>query len=163
MLIVPGLVHADDPVFLASSAGELQRTIDIVSAWCVEHGAEFHVNQVKTVAFRMGGSGEAPRFTFPSLVGGVSVPSDIASGAVKKWLGWMWDVSCGAQPPGASSGISLPSTQNYIASHAGFSAISKGHITPIVASDGSIRQFPALICVDGMPYPALAISALLEA
>ncbi|MDG2273167.1 MAG: adenylate/guanylate cyclase domain-containing protein [Halioglobus sp.] len=72
-------------------------------------------------------------------------------------------VSCGAQPPGASSGISLPSTQNYIASHAGFSAISKGHITPIVASDGSIRQFPALICVDGMPYPALAISALLEA
>lgn len=72
-------------------------------------------------------------------------------------------VSCSAQISAASSGISLPSTSNYIASHAGFSGISKGHITPIVASDGSIRQFPALICVDGMPYPALAISALLEA
>jgi CHASE2 domain-containing sensor protein len=71
-------------------------------------------------------------------------------------------VSCSAQA-GASGGISLPDTQNYIASHAGFLGISKGHIALTVASDGSIRQFPALICVDGMPYPALAISALLEA
>ena len=72
-------------------------------------------------------------------------------------------VSCGVQAFGGNSGVSLPSTQNFVASHAGLAGISKGHITPIVASDGSIRQFPALICVDGMPYPALAISALLEA
>jgi len=71
-------------------------------------------------------------------------------------------VSCSAEA-GASGGLSLPGTQSYIASHAGFAAISKGHIALTVASDGSIRQFPALICVDGMPYPALAISALLEA
>jgi len=72
-------------------------------------------------------------------------------------------VSCNAQAMGAGTGISLPSTQSFIASHAGFSEISKGHIGVILASDGSIRQFPALVCVDGMAYPALAISALLEA
>ncbi len=72
-------------------------------------------------------------------------------------------VGCNAGATGSGSGITLPTTQNYIASHAGFSGIAKGHITPIVASDGSIRQFPALICVDGMAYPALAISALLQA
>ncbi len=72
-------------------------------------------------------------------------------------------VSCNAGATGSSNGITLPGTQNYIASHAGFSGIAKGHITPIVASDGSIRRFPALICVDGMAYPALAISALLQA
>jgi len=72
-------------------------------------------------------------------------------------------VSCNATAIGASSGISLPSTQNFIGNHSGFSGISKGHIAPILAGDGSLRQFPALICVDGMPYPALAISALLEA
>lgn len=72
-------------------------------------------------------------------------------------------VSCSAGASGGSGGITLPSTSNYIASHAGFSGISKGHIALTVAGDGSIRQFPALICVDGIPYPALAISALLEA
>jgi adenylate cyclase len=72
-------------------------------------------------------------------------------------------VSCSADASGAGSGITLPSTENYTASHAGFSGISKGHIAPILASDGSIRKIPALICVDGLPYPALAISALLEA
>lgn len=57
----------------------------------------------------------------------------------------------------------LASTQNFIANHNGFSAIAKGHITSIVASNGAIRQFPAVICVDGAPYPALSISAFLQA
>lgn len=35
-----------------------------------------------------------------------------------------------------------------------------GHITPIVDADGVIRRVPALICQDGKPYPALALSAL---
>jgi len=72
-------------------------------------------------------------------------------------------VSCNAAVSGASSGISLPSTQNFLGNHSGFSGISKGHIGSVLASDGSIPQFPALVCVDGLPYPALAISALLEA
>jgi len=55
------------------------------------------------------------------------------------------------------------STASFIAPHAGFSAIPKGHIAPIVASDGGIRKVPAYVCVDGQAYPALALSALLQA
>ena len=62
-----------------------------------------------------------------------------------------------------SSAAGLPSTQSYISSHVGFSSFAAGHITPIVASDGAIRQFPAVICVDDVAYPALSISALLQA
>ncbi|MBC52823.1 MAG: hypothetical protein CMQ34_03205 [Gammaproteobacteria bacterium] len=54
-------------------------------------------------------------------------------------------------------------TNSFIAPHAGFSAIPKGHIAPIVASDGGIRKVPAFVCVDGQAYPALALSALLQA
>lgn len=54
-------------------------------------------------------------------------------------------------------------TKNYIGTHSGFASIPKGHITPLFSSDGSIQKVPALICVNGEVYPALAISALLEA
>lgn len=51
----------------------------------------------------------------------------------------------------------------YVASHPGFADIPKGHIAPLVASDGTIRKVPAFVCVDGQAYPALVISALLQA
>lgn len=63
----------------------------------------------------------------------------------------------------ANANASASSTNSFIAPHAGFSAIPKGHIAPIVASDGGIRKVPAFVCVDGQPYPALALSALLQA
>jgi len=53
--------------------------------------------------------------------------------------------------------------QSFVANAPGFAAIPKGHITPLVADDGAVRQVPAFICVDGQPYPALALSALLTA
>ncbi|HDZ08732.1 CHASE2 domain-containing protein [Pseudohongiella sp.] len=62
-----------------------------------------------------------------------------------------------------SSMPAASSTNSFIAPHAGFSAIPKGHIAPIVASDGAIREVPAFVCVDGEAYPALALSALLQA
>ena len=53
----------------------------------------------------------------------------------------------------ASSGAArLPRTDSFLAPHSGFAGIPKGHITPIIASDGSIRKIPALICVDGQAY-----------
>ena len=55
------------------------------------------------------------------------------------------------------------SSASYLAPHAGFSATRKGHIAPVVNGDGSISKQPAVVCVDGQPYPALALSALLEA
>lgn len=64
---------------------------------------------------------------------------------------------------GASCDAAGAVTQNYIASHSGFANVAKGHISPIVASDGVIRSAPAMICVNGANYPILAISALLKA
>lgn len=54
-------------------------------------------------------------------------------------------------------------TSNYLAPHSAFSSVAKGHITTPVASDGSIRNIPAIICVDDQAYPALALSAMLVA
>jgi len=64
---------------------------------------------------------------------------------------------------GVNCGPDAATASSYIASHSGFAAISKGHITPLVADDGSVRKVPAYICVDNLAYPALAISALLQA
>lgn len=43
------LLHADDLWLIASSAGELQRTLNIVVAWAAQHKARFHVTSDKTV------------------------------------------------------------------------------------------------------------------
>ncbi|MEY4640697.1 MAG: hypothetical protein RLZZ227_691, partial [Pseudomonadota bacterium] len=42
-----------------------------------------------------------------------------------------------------------------------FAGIPKGNITALVATDGAVREVPAYVCVDGQPYPALSLSALL--
>ena len=55
------------------------------------------------------------------------------------------------------------SATSFIAPHSGFATIAKGHIAPLVDSDGSIRKIPAFVCVDGQAYPTLVISALLQA
>lgn len=64
---------------------------------------------------------------------------------------------------GPTQGLAPVSVQSFLAPHNGFAAIPKGHIAPIVDSDGAIRKLPATVCVDGAAYPALAISALLRA
>lgn len=61
----------------------------------------------------------------------------------------------------ASSGLQPVATSQYLAPHAGFASVPKGHITPIIDADGAIRKSPAVICVDGNPYPALALTAFL--
>ncbi|MCZ2721344.1 adenylate/guanylate cyclase domain-containing protein [Marinomonas sp. 15G1-11] len=59
------------------------------------------------------------------------------------------------QPP-------LPNTSSYLANHATYASIPKGHITPIVDADGMIRKQPPLICVQGRVYPSLSLQALLQ-
>jgi CHASE2 domain-containing sensor protein/class 3 adenylate cyclase len=56
----------------------------------------------------------------------------------------------------------LPNTHNYLANHGSFSAISKGHITPVLDPDGAINSMAPLICVEGQVYPSLALSGLLK-
>ncbi|MBU2098897.1 MAG: CHASE2 domain-containing protein, partial [Gammaproteobacteria bacterium] len=66
----------------------------------------------------------------------------------------------------ALTGISCDAgaqASSFVAPHAGFAGIAKGHIAPLVASDGSLRKIPAFVCVGGQVYPALVISALLQA
>jgi len=66
----------------------------------------------------------------------------------------------------ALSGVSCagaPGTHNYLANHSGLAGVPKGHIAPVVASDGGVRHVPAFVCVGGEAYPALAISSLLTA
>ena len=64
---------------------------------------------------------------------------------------------------GVACDATATQTGSFVANHAGFASLPKGHIAPIVASDGSVRNVPAVICVNGQTYPALAISALLQA
>lgn len=67
-------------------------------------------------------------------------------------------VSC--SPAG---GLNLPNTTNYLAPSATFSEIPKGHIAMEIAADGAVRKTPAIVCVDGEAYPALALAAFLQA
>lgn len=53
-------------------------------------------------------------------------------------------------------------SSSFVAPHGGYASIPKGHIAPLISSDGSVRQVPALVCVDGQPFPALALTALLQ-
>lgn len=64
---------------------------------------------------------------------------------------------------GPTQGLTPVSVQSYLAPHGGFATIPKGHIAPIVDPDGAIRRLPAAVCANGAAYPALAISALLQA
>jgi len=57
----------------------------------------------------------------------------------------------------------IATASSFIANTAAFAGIAKGHITPLVSADGAIRKLPAVICVDGNAYPALGISAFLQA
>ncbi len=64
---------------------------------------------------------------------------------------------------GLQCGTGLPRADKYLAANGAFAAIPKGHITPVISSDGAVRKTPAAICVDGEGYPALALSAWLSA
>lgn len=64
------------------------------------------------------------------------------------------------------SGVScdnVPQAQNFVGNAPVFSGIAKGHIAPWVDNDGAVRKVPAVVCVDGQSYPAIGISALLQA
>ena len=64
---------------------------------------------------------------------------------------------------GIACNADLASASSFVANTAAYSAIPKGHITPIVSGDGAIRKVPAVVCLDGNAYPSLTISAFLQA
>ena len=68
-------------------------------------------------------------------------------------------ISCGNQTQGGY----FPVAESFIGANSSLVNIPKGHITPIIDSDGAIRKIPAVVCVDGEPYPALSIAPFFHA
>ena len=89
------LLHADDPVILASSWGELARTLLIIERWTPLHGACFHVGPSKTVLFRVGGHGEICPILFRPKPRSSPVRLCLCA-SEHKWLGWLWSTDGGA-------------------------------------------------------------------
>jgi hypothetical protein len=90
-----GIWHADDPLFLASSAGDLQALVLELAEWAQEHNAKFHVGNTKTVAMCWRTSeGPLPALTFPAL--GRASAQAICYKTMQKWLGWMLQPDEGA-------------------------------------------------------------------
>ena len=90
----------------------------------------------------------------------IPYPADSISGQAAVRTGMMTHplsgISCSAD-----TGPALATANQFLAPHSGFAAIPKGHIMPVIESDGAIRKIPAVICVDDQPYPALALTAFL--
>ena len=90
---IPILLHADDPIFLASSLGELQRVINIALDWAMRHKVSFHVSSAKTVVQKTAvGSADnvVPNRNVHVPAAGASLPRVIAWSIVHKWLGLPW-------------------------------------------------------------------------
>jgi len=58
--------------------------------------------------------------------------------------------------------VMFPKAENFIGASDTLASIPKGHIAPVIDSDGSVRKLPAVICFGENAYPALAIAAFLQ-
>ena len=56
----------------------------------------------------------------------------------------------------------FPLVNDFIGSSDVFSSVPKGHIAPIIDADGAVRKVPALVCVQGQAYPALALATFFQ-
>ena len=85
-----------------------------------------------------------------------ALESRVGEGSVGEMTHAMSGVNCNDQ------GITLASANSFVASAATLSSVPKGHNAALIDSDGAVRRSPALVCVDGAAYPALAIAAFLQ-
>jgi len=83
------VVHADDPWLVASSAGELQRTLRLVESWAASHKACFHVTSDKTVVMSSRGATmpSQPIVMRPDPDG---QPVELQHVSLHRWLGVLW-------------------------------------------------------------------------
>ena len=63
---------------------------------------------------------------------------------------------------GADSGPALPEAGQFIGASDALVGVPKGHIAPIIETDGTVRKVPAFICSDQVAYPALAITPFFQ-
>ena len=84
---VPCIFHADDPLILSSSRGGLQQMLGVISSWCGDCGAQFHVGPKKTVAMAGGFVlAEPSGLFFENGLGRVA----LVSVHCHRWLGLLW-------------------------------------------------------------------------
>ena len=80
------LLHADDPVLLASSWGELCRMLLIVERWAPLHGACFHVGADKAVLMRIGFWSHYPHHVSSQAICGADVPFNLQLQPQVAWM-----------------------------------------------------------------------------
>ena len=56
----------------------------------------------------------------------------------------------------------FPKTTNFIGTSTALAGVPNGHITPKIDVDGAIRKIPSAVCIEGLAYPALAVSPFLQ-
>ena len=62
----------------------------------------------------------------------------------------------------SNGGAQFPIANDFIGTSGVFSSVPKGHIAPIIDSDGAIRKVPALVCAGGEAFPALALAPFFQ-
>ena len=90
---IPCFFHADDPVLLASSAREMQWTLEVASDWARQHQASFHVGDNKSALLAAGVDDALtalPDVGFTLADGSRGPPLRILNN--QKHLGIIWDV-----------------------------------------------------------------------
>ena len=90
---LPAVLHADDPVLLASSRGGAQKSLQVLAAWAYKHKASPHTKATKHAVMVSGGrrSLQASQKEEPLvlvLVG--QEPMPIAMVTKHRWLGLPW-------------------------------------------------------------------------
>ena len=92
---IPVILHADDPLFLASSKGEMRRMLRIISAWSRKYKASLHVSSVKSVIMIIANSEASARVesqtTFMYQAYDMPHPAPLQYVRAHRWLGMMWD------------------------------------------------------------------------
>jgi hypothetical protein len=91
---VAAVLHADDPLFLASSAGELQRTLDFMAAWAHDHRARFHASMSKSIVMTLPREVDSPPvLSLAAHSGAEQMP--LTYKLAHRWLGirWPFDLS----------------------------------------------------------------------
>ena len=90
------ILHADDPIFLSSTAGDLQAMCNVISDWAVRHRASFHVTSRKSVVIPMLAPGidTGPALAVPVFLTtesqGRQQRHKLTMSLSHRWLGMLW-------------------------------------------------------------------------
>ena len=129
------LLHADDPVFLASSRGELQNMLDVIADWAHRHKATFHTGKAKSVVMPIYQGCDESAIASLAQVDMIKreegVPTRVALHVTlsHRWLGLPWSASLN------------------------FTAALQGRLA---AADSTVRELASLVASGALPLPVAA-------